>query len=235
MYFMSRKTLFLALGLLLSLILLASLVDLFGPNTPPASTNVLPHLLRRSFSIHIFEPLSGDRPPPPRFGHDLPRTSLALAGAASLIGYGLILWYCVPQRANNLIDKLAMNPKQALRLGFIGLALSIFLIALTILAAISLIGLPLVPFFSLASGLLQITAVVGFATAIGQQLRRLIGDPIEHRISDLIVGVLALMLLATIPWVGILILQIACLLGIGALISTRFGEQSPHQLDLFKR
>lgn len=232
---MSRRTIFLSIGLLLGLILLASAVDLFELNSPPATTNLVPHLLRQSFSFLPFEPPNGDRPPPPHFGRDLPRTSRALAGVASLIGYGLILWYCLPQRANNCIDELRASPKQAVRLGIIGLALSIFLIALTILAAISLIALPLVPLLSLATGLLQITGVVGFATASGQQLRIMIGDPIEHRISDLIVGILALMLLATIPWIGVFVLQIGCLLGIGALVTTRFGQEYPQQLDLFSR
>ena len=83
-------------------------------------------------------------------------------------------------------------------------------------------------------GAVLLTGVVLLATALGYRLRVGTGELERHTLADLVVGLLAIMLLATVPVVGTLVLIGCGAVGMGALVLTHFGLSDnwrPEPLD----
>lgn len=127
-----------------------------------------------------------------------------------------------PRRIRILLDALRTRGKSAGLLG-IGFLISLLFVALTMLAAFSLIGLPFLPvllvLFALAWGL----GLVATTVRIGQWIRDGLGVPDQQWLLELAFGVLALFILGSIPILGALALVFAGMWGLGAVFATRFG------------
>jgi len=225
---MGQRTVLLIIGLLAGIVLAAAAVDIVAPTTPVANPGFLFGLARRPF----------DRPPgrpdAPRDQFEPPRSARLLAGVATLVGYGLVLIYLAPRRISTLVRVLLRPPADLLRYGIVGLVLLVLLVTLTLLATISLIALPLVPLLSFGMGAALLTGVVMLALALGYRLRIRVGELERYPLADLVVGMLAILLVATLPVVGTVVLIGCGVVGMGALVLTHFGLSDtwrPEPLD----
>jgi hypothetical protein len=143
----------------------------------------------------------------------------SLSKHALLFVLGLILLGLWPRRVARLTDTIRETP---LRVGALGVLSALSALVAIIVLTVSLVGIPAALFVALFSALAAYTGLAATALAVGATLPlpRLEGRPVWR----LAAGVTLLFLLAQLPWLGGLVLLVACLLGIGALVQTRFRE-----------
>ncbi len=146
----------------------------------------------------------------------------SLSKHALLFVLGLILLGLWPRRVARLTDTIRETP---LRVGALGVLSALSALVAVIVLTVSLVGIPAALFVALFSALAAYTGLAATALAVGATLPlpKLEGRPVWR----LAAGVTLLFLLAQLPWLGGLVLLVACLLGIGALVQTRFREPPP--------
>lgn len=122
--------------------------------------------------------------------------------------------------------KFSERPWACLLLGF---ASTSALIGATILFAVSIIGIPLVPILLLV---LPIALLAGYLTSaylLGHRVLRLFRVEADAgRLATLgavLAGIIILLIVGLIPMLGWVIVVLATVLGIGALCALRFGRQ----------
>lgn len=124
------------------------------------------------------------------------------------------------------IDTQIAGPGRALLLGLVAvvvLAVGLFLLAVTV------IGLPLALALLLAMPLVLLLAYASSAFALGERLLNAAGRAVGpgRRIWYLAVGLVVLLVLCLIPFVGPLFFLLAVLMGLGALLRTWAGRLRP--------
>ncbi|MEW6228466.1 MAG: polymer-forming cytoskeletal protein [Bacillota bacterium] len=112
------------------------------------------------------------------------------------------------------------------RVAAIGLVAWLLFVPAMILLAITLIGIPLIPIWVLlyvAAGALGHAAI---AVLVGDRVARLANAQMTM-LAKVIVGALVLALLGWIPGVGIIVAIAVAVIGLGAVLETRFGTNRP--------
>lgn len=112
------------------------------------------------------------------------------------------------------------------RVAAIGLVAWLLFVPAMILLAITLIGILLIPIWVLlyvAAGALGHTAI---AILIGDRVARLANSHMSM-LAKVIAGALALALLGWIPGLGIIVAIAVAVIGLGAVVETRFGTNRP--------
>lgn len=136
---------------------------------------------------------------------------------------GAVIFALFPDRMGRMTRSLRGGSRSlwsALGLGAAVLLLSVVLVLLSGFSAIGLLFLgPLLL-------LLNVLAVVGFfvsAVAVGQAIRAILGDQAPSWPMDLALGVVTLVILGLIPYLGWLFVGLAVVWGAGAALTTRLG------------
>src|SRR5512145_266502 len=216
---MSKRSITIIITLLVAIIALATALDLVGMRRefPRFWMDLPPHTNAVSARIHE------DVMPLFQARMALPRTVRALATLGALAGLGLLLGYLLPRRFTTLTRALGARPGLLARYALQGLAVLILMLALIVLAAISLIVALLVPVFGIGLGFTLLIGMVALARAGGQHIRTRLGALDPSPTADLLTGLMVLVLLSLFPYAGPLVLIGAGLMGLGAVVATRFG------------
>jgi hypothetical protein len=136
---------------------------------------------------------------------------------------GLLLMGTSRKRLSNLRGELASRPVRSAFGGFFGLLAGS---VLTVVLALTIIGIP--GSFVLGS-MLFVGCWLGLTTSAWWLGSVLPISWLEDRpVMQLAVGVAALFLVGLVPTLGNLLVFGAALAGLGAVIATGFGNQSPH-------
>jgi uncharacterized membrane protein len=136
---------------------------------------------------------------------------------------GLLALRMWPERVRNVSHAMFENPLRAFVVGFLCWLL---LIPLIVLLAISLVGIPLIPllpviiFLSIVMGLSSLALRIGEALPAGPGQRFV--PP-----AALGMGMMVLLLLAFVPWLGISLLALLQFFALGASVGSRFGRALP--------
>lgn len=225
---MSRQTMRLLLALLLFVIALALLLDILAP---PGRT---PRLL----TIFDLPGMRAGGRATPRLGQPRPQQLShvvgALAGFVALAGYGLLLRYCLPARLARLVRALDVTNRLLAHRILTGAATVVLLVALAGLAAISVIAGPLALLLLAALVVAALTGLVALGFVLGRRLRVWAGAPEPSAFADLAAGLLALITLALLPWLGLPALALATAAGIGTIAVTRFGSSDRWEVAPFE-
>ena len=224
---MSNRTIIIIVALLAAVVALALAIDLFAPGLKLG----LGGLIDPFFSRRPDESGPRDQLGPFLTQVPLPRAVRTLASIAALAGYGLLLRYLVPARLATLVRALSVTPAGLARHGLNGLALLILLAALILLAVITMVASLLAPLLGISSGATILTGLVALAMSIGQRVRARAGA-LEHNPSaDLLTGLPLFFLISLIPYLGVLVLIAAGLIGLGAVAATRFGTTEQFTIE----
>ena len=138
---------------------------------------------------------------------------------AGLFGLGFVLMLFAPQRMKQLETTIRREPIVNGVVGFLGM---LALIPMTIILAVTLVGIPVAAlmwlsmFFFVPVGLAATANVLGQAVPTGK-LRK-------TQALVLAVGLLALLLVSKIPVLGAIVLATVICVAMGAIIRTRFGQ-----------
>ncbi len=163
-----------------------------------------------------------DRFLPMYFFHASFRIFSAIVGAI----LGVILLRAAPSFLPNLAATVRQYPGQS---ALWGIGAVVALVALSIFLAITLIGIPLIPLFSLMVSLTSLVGSLGISLCIGQQVS-------ERRSSlqQFAIGLLIITALSLIPFVGGIVVSAVSLLGLGSLLAWKLGKTQPPLLDQLK-
>lgn len=138
---------------------------------------------------------------------------------AGLFGLGFLLMLFAPQRMKQLEATIRREPVVNGLVGALGM---LAMIPLTIVLAVTLVGIPVAAllwlsmFFFVPAGLAATASVLGQAVPTGK-LRK-------TQALVLAVGLLALLLVSKIPVLGAIVLALVICVAMGAIIRTRFGQ-----------
>ena len=158
---------------------------------------------------------------PMYFFHASFRIFSAIVGAV----VGVILLRTVPSFLPNLAATVRQHPGQS---ALWGIGAMFGLVVLNIFLAITLIGIPLIPLVSLMVGLTSSVGSLGISLFIGQQVMK---NDRQSSLQQFSIGLLIVTVLSLIPFVGGIVVFVVSMVGLGSLLTWRFGKAQPPILE----
>jgi hypothetical protein len=147
--------------------------------------------------------------------------TIALFALTYLLGLlGLRMW---PERVRNVSHAMFESPVRSFTVGFLCWLL---VVPLAILLAISIVGIPLIPLLPVMVFLSIVLGLSSLALRIGEALPAGPGQRFVPP-AALGMGMLVLLLLAFVPWLGISLLALLQFFALGASVGSRFGRALP--------
>lgn len=140
---------------------------------------------------------------------------------AVFFGLGFVLMMFAPQRMKALEATIKAEPGKNTLAGFLGLLATI---PLTVMLAVTLVGIPVAMLMWVALALFVPVGLAVVANAVGARLPT--GNLRKTQALVLAVGLLTLLLVGRIPVLGHLVMAEAVFISMGAIIRTRFGQNS---------
>ena len=149
--------------------------------------------------------------------------NLLTAGAQFLCFFllGLVVLAIAPRRAEVVAGALAAHPLKA---GGFGVLAAVLWLPITVLLAVTVIGIVLIPFFWLAYPVFGFFGYVALALVVGRKLPTQV-EPTNTAV--LAIGAAVIVVVGLIPVLGWLTWILAGFFAVGATLMTRFGEDRP--------
>jgi len=160
----------------------------------------------------------------------LENLGLDLASLLSQFLTGAVMIHLVPARIRRVGKALMSGPAALLRYLGTGLMLVIALAGIGLLSALAVYTFPL-PFILLAIFFLAaLGGTIALTLVLGKALLERAGWGSAGPLTQLALGTLLLFGMTHLPYVGLVILAIAALVGAGAAAATHFGSGHPWSL-----
>ncbi|MDC0707718.1 hypothetical protein POL68_04485 [Stigmatella sp. ncwal1] len=140
---------------------------------------------------------------------------------AALFGLGFLGQLLFPTRMKELSAEIKAQPVNS---GLTGLLGTVALIPISVILAITLVGIPVLVLLWLVVPLAAALGLAAVASEIGMRLPVLRGRKTQAAVLAL--GLLVLLGLGSIPVLGWVVMGAAYLVAFGAVIRTRFGSRS---------
>jgi hypothetical protein len=152
----------------------------------------------------------------------LVRAASALAEFAVLFAFGLLTLLLFPRRLDGVGASLTSAPWKALLAGLLG---TVAMPVLTVLLAVTIIGIPLIAVQVLGVMVAGILGVAALALLVGRRL------PLQlargQAVAQLAIGTAILVVLGKVPVLGTMLWVAVWLFVFGAVLRTRFGQTLP--------
>ena len=150
--------------------------------------------------------------------------------ASAYVGFiiGNILLRATPSFLPNLAATVRQYPGQS---ALWGMGAIVTFVALNIFLAITLIGIPLIPFLGVISVIFALTSLVGslgISLFIGQQV---VKNDRQSNVYRLLIGLVIVTVLALIPFIGGIVVFMVSVVGLGSLLTWKFGKVQPPILE----
>jgi len=155
-----------------------------------------------------------------------------LASLVTLLLAGLGVLYALPARVGRIAAALGGRWPQRVRLGTVGLAAGLLMLAFGTLSLLTIAGPAIavtIIALSYLGGLIGLTAI---SLPLGRWIMRRGGLAEQPPAVDLLAGLLGLFLISLLPVLGGVIFALVALVGLGATIQTRAGSAQPWSLAL---
>jgi hypothetical protein len=140
---------------------------------------------------------------------------------ALMFGLGFLGQMFVPARMKQLGEEMRRKPAQSVLTGMLG----VVLLVLSLLLVFTIIGIPVVLVAWMAAPLAMALGYAALASEVGSRLPVLRGRKTQAVVLAL--GLLVMMVVSAIPVLGALFTVLVCLMALGAVIRTRFGNLRP--------
>jgi len=112
--------------------------------------------------------------------------------------------------------------------GLLGLVL---VVPLAILLTVSVIGIVLIPLEMILVVVAGLLGLIAVSQLVGRKLYALFKRPGQHICRETFWGLVVLWSVGWIPYIGWMIKVLALMMGLGAVIYTRFGTHAPRRLS----
>jgi cytoskeletal protein CcmA (bactofilin family) len=139
---------------------------------------------------------------------------------AALFGLGFLGQLFFPSRMKDLAAEIKAQPVKS---GLTGLLGTVALFPISLVLAITLIGIPVAGALLLVAMLVMALGFAAVASELGMKIPVLRGRKTQAVVLAL--GLLVLLVVGAIPGLGALVIFLACMVGFGAAIRTRFGNR----------
>ncbi len=148
-------------------------------------------------------------------GHrSIPR-GLKFIPVIGLIALALLFVVLIPKELNTVTSNIKNEPIIMFLYGLLGVVL---IVPLTVMLAISIIGIALIPIEILAIFLALLIGYIAVAILIGKKILIALNNEDPSVIFSALLGIVLLWLIGLIPFVGFLVKLIAWIVGFGAVI-----------------
>ncbi|WP_342381839.1 hypothetical protein NVS55_19790 [Myxococcus stipitatus] len=137
---------------------------------------------------------------------------------AVLFGLGFLGQMFVPNRMKLLGDEIRARPLQS---GLTGLFGMLAMIPLTVVLCVTIIGIPAAVLLWMAAPLAVALGFAAVASEVGARIPVMRGRKTQAIVLAL--GLLVTLVVGSVPVVGIIVSSLVALVGLGAVIRTRFG------------
>ena len=152
----------------------------------------------------------------------LVRAASALAEFAVLFALGLLALLLFPRRLDGVAASLTATPWKALLAGLLG---TVAMPVLTVLLAVTIIGIPLIAVQWLGVMVAGILGVASLALLLGRRLPLKLDR--AQAVAQLAIGTALLVVVGKIPVLGAMVWVAVWLFVFGAVLRTRFGQTLP--------
>ncbi len=160
-----------------------------------------------------------------------------LPGWAASVGLFITLFlagwanfYIFPGRIRNMREALSLGWPRVVQMALLGFGFVLLVLVFAVGAVLARITFPLAILLTLAFFLFAVWGLLSVAYALGSDLLTRADWPGTSPVVSLGLGLLLLLPLTRIPFVGGLVLVVYLSLGIGLVITTRFGSDEPWNL-----
>ncbi len=168
--------------------------------------------LKHGPSVHV-DSDDGDRG-----GHHGASLPGFLVWFAAMFGTGFFAMMLAPNRMKQVENELHRDP---LKCGLTGLIALVAIVPLTVLLAVTIVGIPVAVLLWVVAPVAALLGLAVVASEIGLRLPIFRGRKTQAVVLAL--GTLVILLVGLIPFVGPVVVFILGLLGLGAIVRTRFG------------
>lgn len=149
-------------------------------------------------------------------------SAMRLAQVLSLFVIGLVLVWLAPRHVQGVRQTLAQRPGVAV---LVGMVVMIGLIPVSVLLAVSVVGIPLIPIAVIAVIAACALGLVAFAATLGYWTP-FIKNP-DNLVGALSIGLAIIGLAVALPFFGAVVMFFASACGAGAALLSRFGARPP--------
>ncbi len=193
---------------------------LFSLNLRPEIAHEVPHgLVEPPAGVRLQAPLS-----------HLPAWVSSLELFVTLLLAGIASLFLFPARVRSMARAAVSGWSRLLVTTLLGIGFGLLLIFFGISAALARITFPFTILAALALVFLAVWGFLATAYALGRLLFQRTGWGPRSPILDLSLGLLLLLPMARIPFVGGIVMTVYIGLGLGLAIATRFGSSEPWSL-----
>lgn len=137
-----------------------------------------------------------------------------------IVSVGGLLIHFAPSPMEELAAAITKAPGGVILWGIVAIVL---FVPLVILLGLTIIGIPVIPLLFLTYIIAGFLGLIGCSLLLGDKLAELVRFRTKSLMGSLVIGLIVLALLRLIPVIGGLITFAIGLLGLGAVIVTRFG------------
>ncbi|MDI9571165.1 MAG: hypothetical protein QM278_10695 [Pseudomonadota bacterium] len=117
--------------------------------------------------------------------------------------------------------------EETMKITLWGLLGMVLVVPLAILLTISVVGIVLIPLEMILVVMAGLLGFIAVSQLVGRRLYILFKRPGQHICRETFWGLVVLWLVGWIPYIGWMVKVLALMMGLGAVIYTRFGTHSP--------
>lgn len=162
---------------------------------------------------------------------DLPGWVASIAMFASLFMFGAANLFLFPARVRNMQAELTVSWRRTFHIMLAGLAFGLAAILTAMAASLSRATFPLTLFLGFSLFLLCLWGYLSLVYSLGHLLLQKADWPISP-FAALALGLLLLHSLSHLPFAGFVFALLGAGVGLGVVITTRFGSMQPWDLNL---
>lgn len=148
---------------------------------------------------------------------------LKLFNMVTLFGASALVLALIPDKTKSMTHELGQDSLRKLFIGFIAMVL---IPVILFIVAISIIGLPLLPFVILAVIVAKFIGYVSVALFVGNRIKNAASMRLNIFL-ELFLGIVVLWLIRLIPFIGFLSYLAVTMIALGLVIDTKFGTNEP--------
>ena len=126
----------------------------------------------------------------------------------------------LPKPVRTVAEAIGENTFKVILCGLLGL---ILIVPLALLLTISVVGIALIPLEVIIVVCSVLLGVIAVSQLIGGKVLRLFRRPNPGMVRETLCGLIVLLFVGWLPYIGVMVKAVAIVLGLGAVLITRFG------------
>jgi len=145
----------------------------------------------------------------------------------AILVVALLIVALLPKPVRSVAEAIEENTFKVILCGLLGLVL---IVPLALLLTVSVVGIALIPLEVIIVACSFLLGIIAVCQLIGGKVLRLLKRPNPGMVRETFWGLIVLLLVGWIPYIGWMVKAVAIVLGLGAVLITRFGTHQGWRL-----